>query len=846
MTTKLIYHSGLITLLFLFNISQTVFSQTINFYSILELYTGDTPLWVTVGDINGDGKPDIVAVNAGNNGNTISVFLNTTPNGIFTPSFSDKTDFNTGINPVSVAIGDLNGDGKPDIVVANGNSNTVSVLFNTTTNGASTPSFSAKTDFNTGNRPVSVAIGDINGDGSPDIIVANYYSSTISVLLNSTPVNATTASFSAKTDFATGINPSEVALADLNGDGKLDVVTSNPGANTMSVFLNTTSDGASTPSFSVKNDFTTGATPTSLAVADVNGDGKPDIIISNFSAKTVSVFLNTTTNGASAPVFSAKKDFMTSANPHTVTAGDLNGDGKPDIALANYYTNSVSVLLNTTSNGASSASFSSEINFTTGNTPVSVSIAPFNGEPDIVTANSGNNTVSVLFSNRQNSLQYLEPFLKADTIYDETIQPIKPDTGLAEANLLFKAKKIIYVKDAFLKKEFVEGSDWIYENGKIKLPLGSSAPYFTKDSLVFNVARTNWSLPGKVPGTYVLYKEGYFQSKQLAVTYQPEDNRIWQGPVSVFADNLLVHTITKLQNKDTLKVVYYGDSITKGANVSGFQGVPPFMPLWTDLLSYNLASHYQAPVNSINLAVGGTFSQWGVDNVSQVIAQNPDLTVIGFGMNDGGTAAVAPEVFKKNIKAIIDSIRHNNPNAEFILISTMLANPNSIVDQIQELYKPLLDSLTSQGIVVADITGVHKELLKHKSYQDMTGNNVNHPNDYLARWYAQFISGLLIQDSTTSVKNENNSAPAKFSLSQNYPNPFNPTTKIEYIVPTSGLVNLKVFNLLGQVVVTLVNKEQKAGSYTVNYDASGLASGVYLYRIQAGSFALTKKMILLK
>ena len=92
LTTKLIYHSGLITLLFLFNISQTVFSQTINFYSILELYTGDTPLWVTVGDINGDGKPDIVAVNAGNNGNTISVFLNTTPNGIFTPSFSDKTD----------------------------------------------------------------------------------------------------------------------------------------------------------------------------------------------------------------------------------------------------------------------------------------------------------------------------------------------------------------------------------------------------------------------------------------------------------------------------------------------------------------------------------------------------------------------------------------------------------------------------------------------------------------------------------------------------------------------------------------------------------------------------------
>ena len=98
----------------------------------------------------------------------------------------------------------------------------------------------------------------------------------------------------------------------------------------------------------------------------------------------------------------------------------------------------------------------------------------------------------------------------------------------------------------------------------------------------------------------------------------------------------------------------------------------------------------------------------------------------------------------------------------------------------------------------------------------------------------------------TSIKHSNDLQPKSFSLSQNYPNPFNPNTEIKYSIPESGMVTLKVYNLLGQVVVTLVNKEQKAGSYTVNYDASGLASGVYLYRIQAGSFALTKKMILLK
>jgi lysophospholipase L1-like esterase len=444
--------------------------------------------------------------------------------------------------------------------------------------------------------------------------------------------------------------------------------------------------------------------------------------------------------------------------------------------------------------------------------------------------------------------QYLEPFWKADTIYDETIQPIMADTGLPEANLLFKAKKIISVKDAYLKNEFKEGSDWINDSGKIFLPSGSSAPFFNKSDLVFNQIKQDSSLAGKVPGTYVLYKEGFFQSKQLAVTYIPEENKAWGGPVPAFADKALVKTISKLINKKTLKVVYYGDSITKGANVSGFQGVSPFMPTWVELITYNLGTQYQSPVKGVNLAVGGTTSQWGIENVSQVVAQKPDLIIIGFGMNDGGTAVVPPVQYKKNIKAIIDSIRKGNSDAEFILISTMLANPNSIVSQIQESYKPILDSLARNGIgiVVANITGVHKELLKVKSYQDMTGNNINHPNDYLARWYAQFISGFLIPYETTSVKREYNLIPEKLSLSQNYPNPFNPSTEIKYNISQTSMVTLKVYDLLGRKVATLVNREQKAGNYTVNFDASKLASGIYIYRIQAGDFSVTKKMTLLK
>ena len=101
-------------------------------------------------------------------------------------------------------------------------------------------------------------------------------------------------------------------------------------------------------------------------------------------------------------------------------------------------------------------------------------------------------------------------------------------------------------------------------------------------------------------------------------------------------------------------------------------------------------------------------------------------------------------------------------------------------------------------------------------------------------------------DKTTGVEQIHNSVPSNYTLSQNYPNPFNPSTQIEYSIPKSRFVTVKVYNLLGQEVATLVNQEQKAGSYKVDFDATKLASGVYMYQLHAGNFSLTKKMILMK
>jgi len=102
------------------------------------------------------------------------------------------------------------------------------------------------------------------------------------------------------------------------------------------------------------------------------------------------------------------------------------------------------------------------------------------------------------------------------------------------------------------------------------------------------------------------------------------------------------------------------------------------------------------------------------------------------------------------------------------------------------------------------------------------------------------------QSNPTGVEQTSSEIPEKFNLEQNYPNPFNPTTTISFSIPSSAFTSLKIYDLLGNEVATLVNEEKPIGSYEVNFNASTPSSGVYLYRLTAGSFTEMKKMILLK
>ncbi|MCC3375272.1 discoidin domain-containing protein [Cohnella sp. REN36] len=347
----------------------------------------------------------------------------------------------------------------------------------------------------------------------------------------------------------------------------------------------------------------------------------------------------------------------------------------------------------------------------------------------------------------------MAPLWSSNTIYNESVMLVSDNGSQPEAKLHYTPIGILSVKDATLGTEFVEGKDWVYDaaSGKLKLLPGTKAGFMTTSELYPAAYQSGWSMyrPGS---QYILYREGTdISSRQLAVTYTKSEP--WGGLVPQYAGADLPKTAAKLAAGAPLKVVLFGDSISVGSNASGYSGGSPYMPSWGRLFVRQLHDAFGSEVSLANPSMGGQVSAWGASNAGRVAAENPDLVIIAFGMNDG-TYQVPPATFESNVKSIMDDVLAANANAEFILVATTLAREGVCGDAAcsttfagnQADYKTALGHLASTygGTVVMDMTGIHRELLQHKSFLDMTANNVNHPNDYLVRWYAQNASALLI------------------------------------------------------------------------------------------------------
>src|SRR5439155_17494319 len=215
-----------------------------------------------------------------------------------------------GNHPSSIAVGDFNGDGKADLAVSNDTTNNVSILA-----GVGDGTFQAAVSYGVQNGPHTIATLDVNRDGRPDLAVSNNGSNSVSILAGQGD-----GTFSTAVNYLAGIAPNQIAVADLNGDGRSDLVTAGD-PYYYSVLLNNGVCSLNCNTISAAINYAAGTSPSSVAAADFNGDGRIDLAIANNGTNNVSIEL-----GNSDGTFQAGNTAGAGTGPSSAVAGDFNAD----------------------------------------------------------------------------------------------------------------------------------------------------------------------------------------------------------------------------------------------------------------------------------------------------------------------------------------------------------------------------------------------------------------------------------------------------------------------------------------------------------------------------------------
>ncbi|MEG3991599.1 SBBP repeat-containing protein, partial [Microcoleus sp. S28C3] len=430
------------------------YSHVLSLFSPATNYNaGLSPASVAIGDFNNDTFSDLAVAN-NNNSNNVSILL-----GDGKGSFGTATNYSAGSFSRSVAVGDFNKDTFPDLVVTNNDSNSVSILL-----GDGTGSFGTATSYSAGSNPSSVAIGNFNHDNFPDLVVTNRYYKSVSILLGDG-----TGSFGTPSNYSAGSNPSSVAIGDFNNDTFLDLVVTDYFSNSVSILL-----GDGTGSFGTATNYSAGSFSRSVAVGDFNNDTSLDLVVTSGiigNSNNVSILLG---NGTGS--FGTATNYSAGYYPNSVAVGDFNHDTFPDLVVTDDYSNRVSILL-----GDGTGSFGVATNYGGESNSHSVAVGDFNNDTfsDLAVANIDSDNISILLGSTSVDVNFGTPTYRENEATQDTA--INIPVTLSKSPLIDVTVPIVINPNSTA----TQGADQDYTlSTTVKFPAGASGTALTQNIAV--------------------------------------------------------------------------------------------------------------------------------------------------------------------------------------------------------------------------------------------------------------------------------------------------------------------------------------------------------------------------
>ena len=359
---------------------------------------------------------------------------------------------------------------------------------------------------------------------------------------------------------------------------------------------------------------------------------------------------------------------------------------------------------------------------------------------------------------------YLQPYWYTREIYNEPVLFVGEE---GEATLMYEPSEVHSVQNSFLSMMYEEGKDYVIEGRTIRRVKGGNAPYIAVDDyfmkepnhpeVVIEADPKKTDIPFSET-RYLPYGEGTtFTSRQVVITYRTDE--VFNGTIPQYQPEKLTNFLTKLQNKEELRIMVYGDSVAAGCNASGTSyggNVNPYMPTAPELVKLYLEKNYDAKITLGNKAVGGWKVRDCINNYNGLLKDEKiDLLILRIGGNDSDSNM---DKYLSEITQLLDLFFADHPEANVILQTPELPNQQSMwTGCLNELEDWAIEAVNghsfSEQIAVAPVQTFTNWLeARGKRTRDWLSNNINHPNDFIIRYFAQVILKVMLGDEFSAEK----------------------------------------------------------------------------------------------